>query len=136
MPQLRLELGFPVVGVVAVPATVKDRVIWRDVGRVRFGAGLGVRGVRRQEAPLSENVSELLPPVVARVARLRKRRQIQMSSDPAKVIKILNRSALYQNIYGDSDHQLWRWFCRTLNHSCKAELDKSECNLCSIESAL
>ena len=76
MPQLRLELGFPVVGVVAVPATVKDRVLWRDVGRVRFGAGLGVRGVRRQEASLSESVSELLPTVVARVARLRKRRHI------------------------------------------------------------
>ena len=80
MPQLRLELGFPVVGVVAVPATVKDRVLWRDVGRVRFGAGLGVRGVRRQEASLSESVSELLPTVVARVARLRKMRHI-LSTD-------------------------------------------------------
>ena len=66
--QLPLELGVPVVGVVAVPAAVEDRVVRREVGRV--GAGLGTGGVLRQQAPLPESLSELLPSVVARITRL------------------------------------------------------------------
>ena len=46
--QLPLELGVPVVGVVAVPAPVEDRVVRREVGRVGVGAGLGTGGVLRQ----------------------------------------------------------------------------------------
>ena len=71
MLQLPLELGVPVVGVVAVPAPVEDRVVRREVGRVGVGAGLGTGGVFRHQAPLPESLSELLPSVVTRITRLR-----------------------------------------------------------------
>ena len=70
MPQLLLELRVPVVGVVAVPGPVEYGVVRREVGRVGVGAGLRVGRVRGQQAAPSEAVPELLPAVVARIARL------------------------------------------------------------------
>ena len=70
MLQLLLELRVPVVGVVAVPGPVEDGVVRREVGRVGVGAGLRVGRVRGQQAAPPEAVSELLPTVVTRIARL------------------------------------------------------------------
>ena len=57
-------------GDVAVPAPLEDRVVRREVRRIGVGAGTGLGGLCQQQTPLTEALSEPLPPPVARITGL------------------------------------------------------------------